>query len=147
MNRCCVFLVLAAAAAGCATASPWPLYESALRCHLDGKKTECDADYKKAIEIDPKTQGLHASYATHLLLTGRMQEAEKEFAIENQNYPAFAAIGINRLAAKGPAGASDMTPAAADQPGTGAPPASASPPVAPAPQPVSSTKSKQGGVR
>ncbi len=130
MNRCFVFLVLAAGAVGCATPSPWPSYESALRCHLDGKKNECDAEYQKAIKYGPTTQGLHASYGTHLLLTGRMQEAEKEFALENKNYPNFAVVAIGRLANKGPAEAPEMTPASASAPA--AAPSTPNPGTAPA---------------
>jgi hypothetical protein len=65
---------------------------------MDGKKQECDGDYLKAIEIGPRTQGLHASYGVHLLLEGRRDEALKEFAIEKANYPGFAPKGIDQLA-------------------------------------------------
>jgi len=146
MKKCCAFLLLAAGAAGCGTASPWPSYEAALRCHLDGKKTECDAEYQKAIKIDPKTQGLHASFGTHLLLTGRMQEAQREFAYESQLWPLFAPIAIARLGERGPVAAPGMMPAAGTQP-MGAPAAGAPAAGAPAPQPAQPAGASQGGVR
>jgi len=97
--------------AGCAV-TPWPHYEAAVRCHLDGKKQECDQDYLKAIEIGPKTQGLHASYGVHLLLEGRRDEALKEFAIEKANYPGFAPKGIDQLALGSATGAASGTDSA-----------------------------------
>jgi hypothetical protein len=96
---------------------------------LDGKKEACDKEYKAAIKADPKTQGLHASYGTHLLLTGRMQEAEKEFSLESQNYPTFAPIGIGRLTGKQPIGAEGGAAPAAPPPpaATTAPPTTGAP--------------------
>ena len=83
--------------AGCAS-SPWPHYETALRCHLDGKKGECDKEYQKAIDAGPKTQGLHASYGVHLLQEGKPAEATREFEIEKANYPQYASRSISQLA-------------------------------------------------
>lgn len=83
--------------AGCAI-SPWPHYETALRCHLDGKKDECDKEYEKAIALGPKTQGLHASYGVHLLKEGKSVEATREFEIEKANYPEYASRSISQLA-------------------------------------------------
>lgn len=81
---------------GCAS-SPWPHYEEAIRCHLDGKTTECDQKYQKAIKADPKTQGVHASYGVHLLKEGKTAEAAQEFATEQANYPDYAPKAISQL--------------------------------------------------
>lgn len=84
---------------GCAS-NPWPHYESAIRCHLDKKGEECNPSYEKAIEIDPKLQGVHASYGVHLLQSGRTADAEKQFTLERANYPQFAEKGIAALSMK-----------------------------------------------
>jgi hypothetical protein len=79
--------------------NPWPHYEQAVRCHLDGKKDECEPYYKKAIANGDKTPGLHASYGTHLLQNGKVQEANAEFEIEKRNFPEFAPLAIAKLSA------------------------------------------------
>ena len=83
--------------AGCAS-NPWPKYEEAVRCHLDNKGAACDKIYEKAISIDNKTQGIHASYGVHLLQEGKSVEAQQQFAIEKENYPLFAEKGLASLA-------------------------------------------------
>ncbi|MEN9352945.1 MAG: hypothetical protein RL318_270 [Fibrobacterota bacterium] len=83
--------------AGCAS-NPWPYYEGAIRCHMDKKGEQCNKQYEEAIKIDPKLQGVHASYGVHLLLNGKPSEAEKEFALERANYPQFAEKGLAALA-------------------------------------------------
>jgi hypothetical protein len=128
--------------AGCA-ANPWPSYEAAVRCHLDGKKTECDHHYRDAIAIDPQLQGIHSSYGMHLLQEGRVPEAEREFTIEGKNYPAYAAVAIGRLKAPG-----TNTEAVAAAPG--APPPPPPPGAAPAPAgltPAAATVKKPEGAQ
>jgi hypothetical protein len=82
--------------AGCAS-NPWPHYESAIRCHLDQKTEECNKEYEAAIKLDPKLQGVHASYGTHLLKLGKTVEAQKEFDLEKANYPTYAEKGLAAL--------------------------------------------------
>jgi len=108
-------LIMPAAAvaflAGCAS-NPWPYYEGAIRCHMEKKGEECNKQYEAAIKIDPKLQGVHASYGVHLLLNGKPTEAEKEFAQERANYPKFAEKGLAALAGnKGQAAGSSSTDA------------------------------------
>jgi Tfp pilus assembly protein PilF len=102
MNRAFSALIVATLLPACAS-SPWPHYETAMSCHMVGEKmSECDKHYRKAMKEDPKLQGIHASYGVHLLKQGRIAEANREFAIEQKNYPAYAVKPISQLTASKP---------------------------------------------
>jgi len=132
MNRSCAVALFLLGISGCATASPWPHYEAAVRCHLDGRKSLCNEHYVRAIRINPQLQGIHASYGVHLLQQGQTAAAEREFALERMNYPAFSTMAIGRLAATAPA--DHLVPAT---PGAPAAPAAPATPGAPRPATVS----------
>jgi hypothetical protein len=73
---------------GCAGLPPgWVEYRSAMKCHFQGKDTECDKDYEKAIKKNDKLPGVHASYGTHLLKRGDAQTAKEQFDQEVANHP------------------------------------------------------------
>jgi hypothetical protein len=73
---------------GCAGLPPgWAEYRSAMKCHFQGKDTECDQDYEKAIKKNDKLPGVHASYGTHLLKRGDSQTAKEQFEQEVANHP------------------------------------------------------------
>lgn len=81
---------------GCAV-NPWIPYQEAVRCHLDDKGPACDPKYQAAIKADAKMRGVHASYGTHLLLQGKTEEANREFQLEQQNYPSESSASIAML--------------------------------------------------
>lgn len=97
MNKSIPAFAAIALLSGCAV-SPWPKYEQALRCHLDNKGPACNNLYEETIKIDPKTQGIHASYGVHLLQQGNAAEAQRQFELEKANYPQYAEKGLLALA-------------------------------------------------
>lgn len=58
-----------------------------MTCHFNGKQEECDKPYQKAIKKNEKLQGVHASYGTHLLKRGDLENAKQEFAKEITYHP------------------------------------------------------------
>lgn len=135
MKKSIPILAAVALLSGCAV-SPWPKYEQAVRCHLDNKGPACNKLYEEAIRIDPKTQGLHASYGVHLLQQGNAPEAQKQFEIEKANYPLYAEKGL--LALAGAKSDATAVPAKTEAP---AAPAAATAPIAdtPAAKPTTAT--------
>lgn len=136
MKRILPALSFAILLGGCA--SPWVKYQEAIRCHLDKKGPECDAKYQEAIEGDSKMAGVHSSYGTHLLSTGRTEEAKAEFKKEQENYPTESAKAI--LALTNPQAIANQNAAAKDT--VQAPPPPAPPPQALDTVPAPTAKAK-----
>jgi len=58
-----------------------------MECHLRNRGAACDEFYEASLQADTTIPGVHASYATHLLSMGKVEEANVQFALELQYHP------------------------------------------------------------
>ena len=74
-------------------ADPWVKYQNAQTCYLNNKE-DCKPLYDEAIELKNDLPGVHSSFGTWLLRSGRETEANAEFAKELALHP-YAKVAID----------------------------------------------------
>jgi hypothetical protein len=74
-------------------ADPWAKYQAAQTCYFN-QKADCKPLYTETIEIKNDLPGVHSSFGTWLLRSGKETEANAEFAKELELHP-YAKVAVN----------------------------------------------------